>query len=65
MPQQTLLNSTFTDGTLGILLAPNDVTSWVNSLVFAEIFVQPPNYTTGTTLPQEQENFLSVVLLPV
>ena len=54
----------FEDGTLGILLAPQDAQAWSDSLVLAFEMVQPPTMQ-GVALPEEELNNLSVILLPV
>ena len=54
------------DGTAGILLAYNDIYQWAASVVFGDLFCEPPSLMMATgCLPSEQENILSVILLPV
>lgn len=54
------------DGTIGILLADNDVTLWGNSLVLGFEFCEPPVPLVETgCLPEESQNMLSTILLPV
>lgn len=55
----------FQDGTSGILLSFSDIVNWSNGLVFQFIVVQPPNILIGEGLPREQQNLLSIILLPV
>jgi len=56
----------FMDGTAGILLAYNDIYQWAASVVFGDLFCEPPSLMMATgCLPSEQENILSVILLPV
>jgi hypothetical protein len=49
----------FKDGTLGVLVACPDIGSWSEGLVLA------PVLCLQDFLPEETENLLSVILLPV
>ena len=61
-----LFPNPYMDGTYGVLLAWNDAYTWADSLVLAFLFCEPPNIFMPTgCLPEEQQNPLSTILLPV
>lgn len=53
------MSDPLTNGTLGVLLTTKEETHWETVLVFAHVLC------VQDYLPEEDENLLSVILLPV